>query len=74
MRSTTQHVGEVGFQPELGHYSDPPLLVLATLASGSKLFIAIKWPPELHEQALCVLAPQAVASELQWAPVFLLKW
>jgi len=36
MRSTTRHVGEIKYQPELGHYSDPPLLVLASLASGPK--------------------------------------
>ena len=33
MRST-RHV--VSGDPELGHYSDPPLLVLASLASGPK--------------------------------------
>lgn len=36
MRSSTQHVVEAKLHPELGHYSDPPLLVLASLASGPK--------------------------------------
>jgi DNA-binding PadR family transcriptional regulator len=35
MRST-QHVVAWEDQEELGHYSDPPLLVLASLASGPK--------------------------------------
>ncbi len=35
MRST-RHVAESGNEPELGHYSDPPLLVLASLAGGPK--------------------------------------
>lgn len=35
MRSTSNVVDEVN-DPELGHYSDPPLLVLASLASGPK--------------------------------------
>ena len=35
MRST-QHVVETENSPGLGHYSDPPLLVLASLASGPK--------------------------------------
>jgi DNA-binding PadR family transcriptional regulator len=35
MRST-QHVVETEEGRELGHYSDPPLLVLASLASGPK--------------------------------------
>lgn len=36
MRSSTRHVVDANLQPELGHYSDPPLLVLASLASGPK--------------------------------------
>lgn len=36
MRSSTRYVVDVKLQPELGHYSDPPLLVLASLASGPK--------------------------------------
>lgn len=36
MRSSTRHVVNTKLQPELGHYSDPPLLVLASLASGPK--------------------------------------
>ena len=36
MRSSTSRVVDANFQPELGHYSDPPLLVLASLASGPK--------------------------------------
>jgi DNA-binding PadR family transcriptional regulator len=35
MRST-RHVVTVEENPELGHYSDPPLLVLASLANGPK--------------------------------------
>jgi DNA-binding PadR family transcriptional regulator len=35
MRST-QHVALPDNNPEMGHYSDPPLLVLASLASGPK--------------------------------------
>ncbi|HEY4047399.1 MAG TPA: helix-turn-helix transcriptional regulator [Acidobacteriaceae bacterium] len=35
MRST-QHVVEAEKPAEMGHYSDPPLLVLASLASGPK--------------------------------------
>src|SRR5271154_449190 len=35
MRST-QHGVIDGEGPEMGHYSDPPLLVLASLASGPK--------------------------------------
>lgn len=35
MRST-QHVVESEENPEKGHYSDPPLLVLASLANGPK--------------------------------------
>ncbi len=35
MRST-QHVVNPETDPELGHFSDPPLLVLASLASGPK--------------------------------------
>jgi len=35
MRST-HHVVPPQSDPELGHYSDPPLLVLASLASGPK--------------------------------------
>jgi DNA-binding PadR family transcriptional regulator len=35
MRST-RHVVDPTNDPELGHYSDPPLLVLASLASGPK--------------------------------------
>lgn len=35
MRST-RHVGERECDPEMGHYSDPPLLVLASLANGPK--------------------------------------
>jgi len=35
MRST-RHVVRTGDDPRLGHYSDPPLLVLASLASGPK--------------------------------------
>ena len=36
MRSSTRYVVETKLQPEPGHYSDPPLLVLASLASGPK--------------------------------------
>lgn len=36
MRSSTRHVVKAESHPELGHYSDPPLLVLASLASGPK--------------------------------------
>lgn len=36
MRSSTRNVVISKLQPELGHYSDPPLLVLASLASGPK--------------------------------------
>lgn len=32
----TRHVVEADEGPEEGHYSDPPLLVLASLASGPK--------------------------------------
>ena len=35
MRST-RDVAKQENEPELGHYSDPPLLVLASLASGPK--------------------------------------
>jgi DNA-binding PadR family transcriptional regulator len=35
MRST-QNVVEADDGPEMGHYSDPPLLVLTSLASGPK--------------------------------------
>lgn len=35
MRST-RHVVEVKEEAKVGHYSDPPLLVLASLASGPK--------------------------------------
>jgi len=35
MRST-RHVVNAEIDPELGHYSDPPLLVLASLANGPK--------------------------------------
>jgi DNA-binding PadR family transcriptional regulator len=35
MRST-QHVVNLSNDPEPGHYSDPPMLVLASLASGPK--------------------------------------
>jgi DNA-binding PadR family transcriptional regulator len=35
MRST-RHVATKEFEPELGHYSDPPLLVLTSLADGPK--------------------------------------
>jgi len=35
MRST-QDVVLIGKDPDLGHYSDPPLLVLASLACGAK--------------------------------------
>jgi DNA-binding PadR family transcriptional regulator len=35
MRST-RHVVEPEKKPEIGHYSDPPLLVLASLANGPK--------------------------------------
>src|SRR5271157_3865854 len=35
MRST-RHVVNSDENPEIGHYSDPPLLVLASLASGPK--------------------------------------
>lgn len=35
MRST-QHVAGTGYDMEKGHYSDPPLLVLASLANGPK--------------------------------------
>lgn len=35
MRSS-RHVVQAKPEPELGHYSDPPLLVLASLASGPK--------------------------------------
>ena len=35
MRSTTRHEANAG-DPALGHYSDPPLLVLASLANGPK--------------------------------------
>lgn len=35
MRST-QDVGNSGKMPAMGHYSDPPLLVLASLANGPK--------------------------------------
>jgi DNA-binding PadR family transcriptional regulator len=35
MRST-RHVVRAGDAPENGHYSDPPLLVLASLAEGPK--------------------------------------
>ena len=35
MRST-QHVAQHESSPEMGHYSDPPLLVLASLANGPK--------------------------------------
>src|SRR5271170_3399701 len=35
MRST-QDVAATKNDPEMGHYSDPPLLVLASLASGPK--------------------------------------
>lgn len=35
MRST-RHVVPSGTEKDLGHYSDPPLLVLASLASGPK--------------------------------------
>jgi len=35
MRST-RHVANDAQGPEMGHYSDPPLLVLASLASGPK--------------------------------------
>ena len=35
MRST-RHVVLTDKDPEMGHYSDPPLLVLASLASGPK--------------------------------------
>jgi len=35
MRST-QHVVNTEIDPGMGHYSDPPLLVLASLASGPK--------------------------------------
>jgi DNA-binding PadR family transcriptional regulator len=35
MRST-RNVGEKEIDDELGHYSDPPMLVLASLASGPK--------------------------------------
>lgn len=33
---TTSHVVKDESTPELGHYSDPPLLVLASLAGGPK--------------------------------------
>ncbi|MDQ2832663.1 MAG: PadR family transcriptional regulator [Acidobacteriota bacterium] len=33
---TTPHVETTETNPPTGHYSDPPLLVLASLASGSK--------------------------------------
>jgi DNA-binding PadR family transcriptional regulator len=33
---TTRHVVRAGNDPEIGHYSDPPLLVLACLAGGPK--------------------------------------
>jgi DNA-binding PadR family transcriptional regulator len=33
---TTPHVVKDESTPELGHYSDPPLLVLASLAGGPK--------------------------------------
>ncbi|WP_109488001.1 PadR family transcriptional regulator [Occallatibacter savannae] len=36
MRSSTRHVVDAKLRPEHGHYSDPPLLVLASLASGPK--------------------------------------
>ena len=36
MRSSTPRVAAASLQPEPGHYSDPPLLVLASLASGPK--------------------------------------
>ena len=36
MRSSTRYVVDKKSQAELGHYSDPPLLVLASLASGPK--------------------------------------
>ena len=35
MRST-RDVAKQEYEPDLGHYSDPPLLVLASLASGPK--------------------------------------
>lgn len=35
MRST-RHVGKPENEPAMGHYSDPPLLVLASLANGPK--------------------------------------
>jgi DNA-binding PadR family transcriptional regulator len=35
MRST-RDVAKQEYDPDLGHYSDPPLLVLASLASGPK--------------------------------------
>jgi DNA-binding PadR family transcriptional regulator len=35
MRST-RHVADAENSPGMGHYSDPPLLVLASLASGPK--------------------------------------
>lgn len=35
MRST-RHVDKIEDEPGLGHYSDPPLLVLASLAGGPK--------------------------------------
>jgi DNA-binding PadR family transcriptional regulator len=34
--SSMQHVVETKTDPGAGHYSDPPLLVLASLASGPK--------------------------------------
>src|ERR1700743_2309148 len=36
MRSTQNVVKAKDSHPEMGHYSDPPLLVLASLASGPK--------------------------------------
>jgi len=35
MRST-RHVAKAETDPEMGHYSDPPLLVLASLSNGPK--------------------------------------
>jgi hypothetical protein len=35
MRST-QNVADSGEDPRIGHYSDPPMLVLASLANGPK--------------------------------------